>query len=95
MAWDAVWTAMEAIDPAPEGTWLRYSPQPGPCGSGTLVDVGAGAAVVGAAGSTGAGSAYAFTAVGTATVIAAIAATRPRVWVRGLTSLLLSYPVIA
>jgi hypothetical protein len=60
-----------------------------------LVDVGTGVAVVGAAGSTGAGSAYACTAVGTATVIAAIAATRPRVLVRGLTSHLLDLSVFA
>ena len=57
IACDAVWPAIDGIDPAPVGTALRYASQPGPCGSGTFVGVAAAVAVgaAGAAGSTGVG----------------------------------------
>ena len=40
IASDPVCRAIESIEPGPVGFCLRYSSQPGPCGSGTLVEVG-------------------------------------------------------
>ena len=46
IAWEPVCSAIESMEPGPVGTSLRYLSQPGPCGSGTFVDVGTGVLLV-------------------------------------------------